>query len=66
MKPAPAFFIGVQQGFAHLPDIELFNLTEQVGIHTAGSTVSRNTLEKHGYTVPAVTERQLRREAHAS
>lgn len=54
MKPAPAVFVGIQPGFRHLPAIELYNLTEQVGVHPAGSTVSRGTLESHGFFVPAL------------
>lgn len=49
--PAPANFIGLQDGFG-TPPIELFILTKQVGDHPANSTVSRQTLEKHGYEVP--------------
>jgi hypothetical protein len=49
--PAPANFIGLQDGFGD-PPIELFTLTEQVGEHPARSTVSRQTLERHGFAVP--------------
>jgi hypothetical protein len=59
MKPAPAFFVGIQEGWGHLPSIELYNLTEDVGIHPAGSTVSRQTLEQHGYSVPPVPSSAL-------
>lgn len=48
---APAVFLGVQSGFLHLPPIELFTLLVPVGEHPAGSTVSRQTLESHGYRV---------------
>jgi hypothetical protein len=52
---APAVFGGVQEGLPArgVPDIELFNLTQEIPGHPAGSTVSRNTLEAAGYTVPA-------------
>lgn len=36
--------------------IELFNLLHQVGEHPVDSTVSRQTLEKHGITVPPFEE----------
>jgi len=49
---APAIFLGIQPGTHHLPAIELWNLTAPVGDHPAGSTVSRQTLERHGYSVP--------------
>lgn len=55
---APAKFCGVQAGFKHLPDVELYNLTAPVGHHCTGSTVSRQTLERHGYTVPPLTAEQ--------
>ena len=52
---APATFIGIQDGFGLMPPIELYNLHTPVGEHPAGSSVSRQTLEKHGYAVPPVT-----------
>jgi len=45
----PAFYVGLQPGYRHLPPIELYTLLAQVGEHPAGSTVSRQTLEKHGF-----------------
>jgi hypothetical protein len=48
---APAKFVGLQEGFGLQPQEELYNLHAPVGPHPAGSTVSRTTLEKHGYTV---------------
>lgn len=48
---APAVFLGVQPGYRHLPAIELFNLLVPVGEYPVGSTVSRQTLENHGYAV---------------
>jgi hypothetical protein len=45
----PAFYAGLQPGYRHLPPIELYTLLAQVGEHPAGSTVSRQTLEKHGF-----------------
>lgn len=53
---APARFIGVQDGFGVLPPIELYALTAQVGIHPACSSVSRRTLESHGYYVPPLNK----------
>jgi hypothetical protein len=49
--PAPASFIGLQNGFGD-PPIELFTLTAAVGEHPEHSTVSRQTLERHGFAVP--------------
>ena len=50
---APAIFIGVQRGYRGVPALELFNLLSPVGNHPVGSTVSRKTLEDHGYIVPS-------------
>jgi hypothetical protein len=50
--PAPAIYIGTLNGFRELPPIDLFNLLAPVGEHPAGSTVSRRTLERHGFAVP--------------
>jgi hypothetical protein len=50
----PAVYIGTQPGFRHLPAIELYNLLVPVGDHPVGSTVSRTTLERHGWTLPVV------------
>ena len=62
---APAIFLGVQPGFLHLPPIELFNLLAPVGEYPVGSTVSRQTLESHGYRVeflqPEVSRRRRTR-----
>jgi len=57
----PAFYVGLQPGFRHLPAIELYTLIAPVGEHPAGSTVSRQTLEKHGFVVHS---RPSRRKAH--
>lgn len=48
----PAVFLGIQPGFKNLPPVELYNLLAPVGQHPTGSTVSRKTLEAHGYTPP--------------
>lgn len=48
----PAVFLGIQPGFKNLPPVELYNLLAPVGHHPAGSTVSRKTLEDHGYLPP--------------
>ena len=45
----PAFYVGIQPGYQNLPPIELYTLVAPVGEHPAGSTVSRQTLEKHGF-----------------
>jgi len=48
----PATYLGTQPGFKDVPPIELFNLLVKVGVHPVGSTVSRKTLEAHGYKPP--------------
>ena len=53
--PAPADFIGIQCCFEE-ESIELFTLNEPVGEHPVASTVSRQTLESHGYHVPSRAE----------
>jgi hypothetical protein len=62
---ATAVFLGVQPGYLHLPPIELFNLLAPVGEFPVGSTVSRQTLESHGYSVdflqPESARRRLKR-----
>lgn len=58
-----ATYIGSMPGFAHLPAIELYNLLVPVGEHPAGSTVSRNTLEKYGIPVPRWSSADPKREA---
>ena len=56
--PAPAEFIGIQEGLPArgnrpaVADIELYNLTADIPGHPAGSSVSRETLEKAGFKVP--------------
>ena len=51
--PAPAKFIGVQEGVPGVvPDIELYNLTQDIDGHPVDSTVSRQTLERKGYSIP--------------
>jgi hypothetical protein len=47
-----AYFIGVQEGFMHLPSIELWNLLDDIPGHPAGSTVSRRTIEAVGVLTP--------------
>ena len=47
-----ATFVGIQEGFGAIPDFELWNLLIPVGIHPEGSTVSRATIEAHGYRLP--------------
>jgi hypothetical protein len=48
----PAVYLGTQPGYKHQPPIELYNLLIQVGCHPVGSTVSRKTLENHGFNLP--------------
>ena len=55
LRPAPATFIGIQDGFGVAPAIELYALTAPVGMHPIRSSVSRRTLESHGYYVPPVS-----------
>jgi hypothetical protein len=45
----PAVYLGTQPGFNQVPPVELYNLLVKVGHHPVGSTVSRQTLEEHGY-----------------
>ena len=60
----PAIYVGLQAGFRQQPPIELYNLVAPVGEHPAGSTVSRQTLEKHGVSFsPAPHARKSRRGA---
>ena len=59
LRPAPATFIGIQDGFGITPSVELYNLNAPVGIHPIHSSVSRWTLESHGYYVPPVRTRDL-------
>jgi len=47
---APAVFLGIQPGFDTHAAIELYVLLSPVGHHPVGSTVSRQTLERHGYS----------------
>jgi hypothetical protein len=59
---SPAIYVGLQAGLRHQPPIELYNLIAPVGDHPAGSTVSRQTLEKHGVNfAPVRPERKARR-----
>ena len=50
---APAVFLGVQEGYGNCPSFESYNLTAPIEGHPLHSTVSRETLEKAGYQVPA-------------
>lgn len=53
----PAVYIGTQPGFRSIPAIELYNLLVPVGEHPVGSTVSRSTLERHGWHVPKLPKK---------
>jgi len=59
LSPAPATFIGVQDGFGFAPSVELYTLNAPVGDHPVHSAVSRWTLESHGYYVPPLRIRDL-------
>lgn len=48
---APVQFLGIQPGFRDEAAIELYILLSPVGEHPVGSTVSRRTLERHGYNL---------------
>lgn len=52
----PAVFLGIQPGFKHIPPVELYNLLAPIGHHPVGSTVTRNTLEAHGFKPPLFTK----------
>ncbi|HEX2860703.1 MAG TPA: hypothetical protein VHN79_03645 [Lacunisphaera sp.] len=49
---APATFHAWQSGMGVMPDFELWNLTADIPRHPKDSTLSRQTLESYGYTVP--------------
>ena len=51
MKTVKAVYIGTQQGTAHCPSFELFNLLEEVDGHPVGSTVSGRTIARLGYVI---------------
>jgi len=47
-----AVYHGWQDGFGVAAGFALYNLTQPVGIHPAGSTVSDQTLNRLGYSAP--------------
>lgn len=49
-----ADFIGMQCGMGVVPPFPLFNLIRQVGIYPEGSTVGIETLNRLGYSAPAI------------
>ena len=51
LMTAPVQFLGIQPGFGEVSAIELYVLLSPVGHHPIGSTVSRQTLERHGYNL---------------
>ena len=53
---APAVFVGLQEGFGDVPSFNLYNLTEDIPGHPAGSTVSQDTLEQAGFVAPPAVE----------
>lgn len=53
LQDAPVVFLGWQDPCGTRTEpIELWNLTQDIPGHSAGSTVSRETLERAGYWVP--------------
>lgn len=51
---APAVYLGIQEGFGIVPDIELWNLTaDAAGLGKAGFTLSRASIIAAGYRLPA-------------
>ena len=60
---APAKFLGIQPGFESQAAIELYVLLSPVAHHPVGSTVSRQTLERHGYSPVLIDNRQKSRPA---
>jgi len=49
---APATYRFIQPGFGEVPSFDLWDLTENVPGHPAGSTVSSQTLLGLGYSLP--------------
>jgi len=49
---AVAYYHGWQDGFGVAAGFALYNLTQPVGIHPKGSTVSEQTLNRLGYSAP--------------
>jgi len=49
---AIAVYLGWQSGGIFTQGFALYNLTQPVGIHPAGSTVSEQTLNRLGYSAP--------------
>jgi len=49
-----AVYLGWQSGGIFAQGFALYNLTQPVGIHPAGSTVSEQTLNRYGYTAPDI------------
>jgi hypothetical protein len=52
IAPARFYAASVFTGDPWVPELELWNLTEDIDGHCAGSTVTRGTLEAKGYYVP--------------
>lgn len=60
LPAAPAVFLGWQPAIGHLPAVELYNVTADVSPNLfSGMTVSRATLEKSGYYVPAISPARI-------
>ena len=45
-------FRGVQLGVAHIPDFALYDLTTDLPGHPKSSTVTKDTIEISGYSLP--------------
>lgn len=50
-QPQPFTYKGYQEGFGTVPGQHVYNLTETIGTHPKGSTVTLNTLKSLGYDV---------------
>lgn len=53
---APVVFKGIQKGAKGIPDMEYYNLTQDIPGFRAGSTLGRKQLEELGYTIPKTEE----------
>lgn len=52
LPTAPATFLGWQDGCGVIPSFRIYNLTEPLDGHCAGSTVSEMTLLELGLALP--------------
>lgn len=56
-RRAPATWLGYQESIAGLA-LELYQLTDAIPGHPKGSTVSRETLEREGFSLSVVSRVQ--------